>query len=839
LAATRDRKRVGGTSPWGVVFKIVYFTFVLTIVVLEFPGLSELTESPHPGIVTRNLVIQEVRAEGPNFGKNLRPGDEIFSVAGIRVRNYYHYRSVLTANEAFAPLEYDLLRDGRHVKATVEFERIPPRWLAQLLAGLMVALAFLLLGSWVYLRRPDLLGALFAVNCAVMAFFFTHRPSVTNPTLQLAAELAHDAVILLFPALFLHFFLVFPGRLHTGTPSERHWRLAALYAVPAALYVVTATVIVNRFSLRAVHPGLVTVIMAASTLYVPAYLLASLVLFVRAYRSSPRAQRQKLRVVMAGTLIGILPFLITLVFRQITPGENYTVEFASVLCVGFVPATFAYAILKHGAIELNHVVRRGLVYAVLTGGIIAIYYIVVAAVGDFVMRELNVAQHVFMPVAVLVLAVTFAPARSRVQRVVDRLFYRGEYAYRQEVFDFNRQLARKVHADEIYDSFVERVDALLKSSWIAIYTRGKHRQLLCRRRVGDVPELPETFSRQSFLGRYFSRYMTPLQVEFLDPAWERPRLDAESRRFLELPGLAVCVPVVAHDRFLSLILLGDKRSGLVYSRTDSQLLATFAEQLALVLQNAELLESSIEQERLQNEVMLARDIQLSLVPPSPPDHPTVDIYGQMVSSFEVGGDYFDYFFIDDDRIALAIADVSGKGIPAAMLMSSLQAVFKNLAIKDGLAPAELNRELNSHLVHNAKTEQFASFFYGVFDLRQNRFNFSNAGHCPALLVKDSYADRLGQSGLVLGVQEDAKYREGSVMMEPGDLLALYTDGVTEQKDPRGDEYGEERLIRFLLANRNLPIRELHSALFQDVVAFGDGQQQDDVTCVFACYRAAY
>jgi sigma-B regulation protein RsbU (phosphoserine phosphatase) len=837
MATRRERKRIGGASPLGVAFKIAYFAFVLSIVVLEFPGAGELTRSPDPGIDTRNLVIQGVRADGPNLDKDLQPGDEIYAVAGQKIRNYYHYRSVLAANEAFQPLDYELVRDGRHVTAVVEFEHIPQRRLAQIIALVLLALSFLLLGTWVYLRRPDLLGSLFAVNCAVLAFLFTHRPSVTNPALQLAGELAYDAVMLAFPALFLHFFLVFPGRPQRGTRSEKRWRLVALYAVPAALYLVTAAVIVSRFHLRPVDRGLVAVIMTAASLYVTAYLIASLVLFVRAYRSSPRAQKQKLRVVTAGTLIGFLPFVVTLAIRQVAPGENYIVEFASVLCVGFVPATFAYAILKHGAIELNHVVRRGLAYAVLTGAIIAVYYIIVAVVGDFVLRELNVAQYVFMPVAVLVLAITFAPARARVQRLVDRLFYRGEYVYRQEVFEFNRQLARKVHADEIYDSFVRRVDGLLKSSWIAIYARAEGRELVCHRRVGDCPDLPEVFSLQSFLGRYFSRYMTPLQVEFLDHTWERRRLDAESKRFLKLPGLAVCVPVVAHDSFLSLILLGDKRSGLVYSRTDAELLATFAEQLALVLQNAELLESSIEQQRLQDEVMLARDIQLSLVPVSPPDHPAIDIYGEMVSSFEVGGDYFDYFFIDEDRIALAIGDVSGKGVPAAMLMSSLQAVFKNLAIKDGLAPAELTSELNAHLADNAKPEQFASFFYGVIDLRRNRFNFSNAGHCPALLVKESYADRLGQGGLVLGVQRDADYREGSVMTEPGDLLALYTDGVTEQKNPEGEEYGEDRLIRFLVANKNLPIRELHSALFADVLAFGGGQQQDDITCVFICHKA--
>lgn len=828
----REHNRITDSPPPSAAFRLAYFAFVLAIVVLEFPGAAELTRSPDPGIHTRNMVIQRVRPDGPNRETNLLPGDEIYSVDGERIRNRYHYSSLLDANRAFEPMHYEVLRDGSLLSVQVEFGPIPGRRLIQHLGLLILALAFLSVGTWVYVRRPDLLGSLFAVNCAFLAFLLMHRPSVSDPALQMINELAYDAVMLLYPAVYLHFFLVFPGRSRTGSTSERRWRLTALYAVPAALYTVSSVVVVTRFNLQPVAPDLVAVIMTASTLYFGLYILASLLLIVRSYRQSPRAQKQKLRVVTAGTLAGVIPFVVTLVIRQVAPGDDYFLEFASVLCLGFVPASFAYAILKHGAIELNHVVRRGLVYAVLTGAIIAVYYVLVASIGDYVLRELNVARHVFMPFAVLVVAVTFAPARDRVQRVVDRLFYRGEYVYRQEVFEFNRQLARRLKPDEIFDAFVQRVNGLLNCSFVAIYAQGDSRRFDLIRSGGDYPGLPPTFSLQSFLGRYFSRYTTPLLAEFLDQSWERPNLDTESKQFLQIPGLGVCVPIVAHDHFLSLILLGEKRSGLLYGQNDHELLATFAEQMALVLQNAELLQSSIEKERLENEVMLARDIQLALLPTSPPDHPDINLYGKMISSFEVGGDYFDYFFVDENRIALAIGDMSGKGIPAAMLMSSLQAVFKSLALKDGLAPADLNAELNGLLVSRDNSEQFASFFYGVIDLRNSRFTFSNAGHCPALLVKDDYVDRLGQGGMLLGVR-DSEYREGSVLIAPGDLLLLYTDGVTEQKDAAGEEYGEERLIRFLLANRLLPIRELHSALYEDVMAFGDGHQQDDITCVFA------
>jgi sigma-B regulation protein RsbU (phosphoserine phosphatase) len=187
---------------------------------------------------------------------------------------------------------------------------------------------------------------------------------------------------------------------------------------------------------------------------------------------------------------------------------------------------------------------------------------------------------------------------------------------------------------------------------------------------------------------------------------------------------------------------------------------------------------------------------------------------------------------------VCIGDVSGKGVPAAMLMASIRAVFKNAALKGNLPPAELIAELNQYLYENARTEQFATFFYGVFEADSGTLTFSNAGQCPALLLKKDYVDRLGEGGLVLGVQPSQSYHEGRVCLEPNDLLVLYTDGITEQKDAAGEEYGEQRLIEFLQLHRNLPLDELQSALFRDVIAFGNGSQQDDITSIIACQNAA-
>ncbi len=830
----RRRPSLSGdrAAPWA---RPLLFVFVIATVVLAFPGARERFQSPYSGIQARNLVVQSVREDGPNTGGDLRAGDELFAIDGERLRNGAHYQHVVAANRSFRPQSYEIRRHGVVLQVPIEYQPIPRMLAAERLVLIALALAFLVVGLWVYFRRADVLGTLFAFNSTILASFLTDGPSAGNPAMQLAAEIVGDAIILAFPATLLHFFLRFPDR---GPRESGSHRRVWLYVPPVVIFAASAVVSGRRFQF-VTNEIEEQVVLALSTAYFVAYVLSSLVVFVRAYRAAPRAQKQKLRVVIAGTVAGILPFLAATVHASIRP-EAGAMSFTlpAELCLGFVPVAFAYAILKHGAIELTSVVRKSLAYALLTGLLVATYYALVQTAGAFLTRQFGVSQAVWVTIAVVVLAIGFAPVRERVQGVVDRLFYRAEYVYKQEVIDFGRQVARTLTREEMFDHFIARCDDLLHPSFVVVYLRGEDKDLLLERVHGAAPEMNPTFTADSFLGRYFTRYRTPLLVEFLDRSWERPNLDPEARRLLSVPGLAVCVPIAAPDRLLGVALLGHKRAGTTYRRADADLLETFADQLALVVENADLIHTSIEKERLKSEVMLARDIQQALLPATAPRLRDVEIRGQMISSSEVGGDYFDYFMLDDRRIVVAIGDVMGKGVPAAMLMASLQAVFKNRAAKGGLAPHELNAELNDYMVQHAKPGQFATFFCGVLDLSQSTFTFSSAGQCPALLATNGFIDRLGNGGTVLGANPTQGYSEGMVSFQPGDLLLLYTDGVIEQMNDDGEPYGEERLVEFVEANRNLPPDRLQNALLADVLAFGGGRQDDDITSVIALRRSA-
>ena len=813
------------------VIRVPLLILILSIIVFEFPGARHRIQGPYSGIHTLNLVVQDIDPEGPNAAGLIQTGDEITAIEGERVRNYNHLRHIVSRNVDFAPQEYTFLRVGENFVATVSYGRLPTATMYRHFAYLLVSFTFLFMAVLVLVRRSDAIGLLFSLNCAILAFHLTDRPIFGSPWLQISGELLADAFMLMFPAVFLHFFLVFHDRPHGMSQPQQLRRVLLIYAIPFVVYVTSCFFAIRHFFIAPTGQATLKLILTVSTAYMTAFLVASLVIFVRNYRASSLALRQKLRIAILGTIVGVLPFLGMIVWGQISTVKMQG-EFLSVIALAFVSISFGYAILKHGVIELNIVVRKSLVYAVLTGAIIAAYYMLVNLVGDLVTDEFNLRPAYFSVITILVLAVIFAPAREAVQRVADRVFFRGDYNYEHEVVEFNQQLSKRLKRDEILDYFFEKMDRLLKSSSVAFYTQGDvEEEWIIERVQGQSPSLPTIFPTQSLLGRYLTRYKRPLMVEYLDRLWGRRNLDDRSTNFLSSSQAAVCLPVGSTDSFFGMVVLGRKRSGQLYNQTDSNLLERFAEHLGLVLENADLHEVTFEQERLKSEVLLARDIQLGLLPKTPPQHPHLKIGGKMVSSVEVGGDYFDYFSLDSQRVAVAIGDSSGKGVPAAKLMSSVQAVFKNNVLRDTLGPAELVGELNRHVCSSAKSDQFATFFFGIIDLVDSTFTFSNAGHCPALLCKKDYVDRLGEGGMPLGVDLASDYDEGSVHIASGEMLCLYTDGVTEQSNSKDEHFGEERLISILRANKNLSLSELQELLFAAVLNFGGGHQDDDLTTI--------
>ncbi|MFO7949778.1 MAG: GAF domain-containing SpoIIE family protein phosphatase [Candidatus Fermentibacteraceae bacterium] len=266
------------------------------------------------------------------------------------------------------------------------------------------------------------------------------------------------------------------------------------------------------------------------------------------------------------------------------------------------------------------------------------------------------------------------------------------------------------------------------------------------------------------------------------------------------------------------------------------LFENFASQVAMGIQNARLVEANIERERFQEELNLARGIQKGLLPAVIPEVPGYSIAADSIASNHVGGDYYDVIPLQDGRVALAIADVSGKGAAAALLMSALQATLHTLLRRP--APAnEIVGMLNEETCRRMPEDKFITFFLAVLEPRTGRLAYCCAGHDPPLLVRcDGATEQLTSGGLVLGVLPGADYAAGSAAMDPGDLLVMFTDGVTEtMEEKEGDEvseFGRDRLARTMVHHRSESSREVFATLLRVLDSFrGEATRTDDVTAL--------
>jgi len=280
-------------------------------------------------------------------------------------------------------------------------------------------------------------------------------------------------------------------------------------------------------------------------------------------------------------------------------------------------------------------------------------------------------------------------------------------------------------------------------------------------------------------------------------------------------------PIISNDEVIGVFDLESDELN-AYSDDDLQVLTLLASQVAIIIEKVMLHEQLIEKKRLQGQLEVARQVQLELLPPNDPELPGFDISAYNFPTEEVSGDYYDWVRIYDDQIGLVIADVAGKGIPAALLMVFLRASLR-AATHIGYATHISMAKVNFLLWESIERNQFITAFYGILDASNRTLHYSNAGHNPPLLIDAQGTARFIEWGeQPLGMFRDTRYHEHYHTFRPGEILVLYTDGVTEALSPNGEEFGRDRLITAVKRGSTLSARELIASMQRDVYQWTDG-----------------
>ena len=236
---------------------------------------------------------------------------------------------------------------------------------------------------------------------------------------------------------------------------------------------------------------------------------------------------------------------------------------------------------------------------------------------------------------------------------------------------------------------------------------------------------------------------------------------------------------------------------------------------------------------LQHELDIARKMQRAILPTEFPNKPGYRIFGDMEPARNVGGDFFDVIPLEHDRVGLAIADVSDKGVPAALFMMSSRTLLKGAAIGSS-EPGDALREVNDMLCEKNESMMFVTLLYGIYDPASGKLTYANAGHnSPIVVHPDKSCDMLPLTdGIAIGVMPDLEYRQKTITLSPGDTLTFYTDGVTEAMNQNEEVLGEERLFEILKGASSKEPEEITRAIFEGIKTFvGDAPQSDDITCM--------
>jgi phosphoserine phosphatase RsbU/P len=797
----------------------------------------------------------------------MHPDDEVISVDGLRftgmaglIRQTFHAHpgqviAILYRNQA-----------GEVHTAQVELtprRRVPPTvsgWLINLVLILLFPAFFLLLGYWVVLARPLDWNAWFFLGIMNVVPAFIGRtgyyPGFLTPFTTFWQIFAEQWM---FISLIL-FSIYFPVR---SRLDARHPWIKWLIIIPQILLLPCNFALEYGllYHIHFIQPYLswIDPLELAGNVFAALSVCIFIVAIIRKLFTVPEPDaRRRLGVVAAGSLLGLTPVLVLLAIS--TFSENTVMEVVpswALLTIGFLftlfPLSLAYTVIVQRALDLRIILRQGTRYAFARGTLWVLQASVFAFLGFRIFRFAHTSGRLAQLIAPAVFVVVVLFLRLRIARPLslwlDRRFFREAYSVDQILVELSEQARSFTETEPLLQTIIERISQTLHVERIAVLLRRGHFFRL--QYVHGIPNtIDVSLAENSSTIRALGLSRAPKQVyrEHPDP-WLELAGPAEVSVLDELEA-ELLLPLPGRSKLIGVMALGPKLSEEPYSRSDRQLLSSVALQTGLAIENSALVhhlaEEATERRRIDREIEIAREVQERLLPQSYPTVAGLDFAGFSRTAQEVGGDYYDFIALENGRLGIAIGDVSGKGISAALLMASIRAALHGLAFSGTLNLARIIAGLNQIIYDSSTSNRFVTFFFGEYDPTTRTLDYVNAGHnAPALLRPASpdnngfctpetpcLVQRLEIGGPVVGIFSEVHYEQGRLQLQPYDVLIAFTDGISEAMTVDYEEWGEEQLVAAARTVTDRSAQEIVTAVIASADRFTAGAaQNDDLTLV--------
>ena len=796
----------------------------------------------------------------------LKAGDALQTVNGRAMTGTAVFGEELRKSKPGDPMTVSVLRHetGQPPKQiTASFPLSPsPRWdwknsLPNALLLVILPFASMLLGFWVAAARPrDPLAWL--VLALMLSFVCFGDPNVEcwpfyARDLALVFRTVNRSAFSIWMLLFgIYFPEPFPAGSRAANWSWRKWILIVPLALFAVAEVITEAGELENFGAVRVLERLPNAFRIAEVVCTYLAYALPLGLIATKYSSALSADaKRRLRLLVAGSIITLGPFWIVraiAVIRSANPEVAFPfwVWFGSYVLFFLFPAVLAYVILVQRAMDVSLVVRQGLQYALAKNGVRVIQLVVSLAALFAAAALIADSSNRVEKLAVILLGLALVPAAQtgagRLRNWIDRRFFREAYNAEQVLSELSDQVRSMVEPESLLRTVASRISDTLHVSQIAVLLdSGSPYRPAYALGYGGVMDMQ--IQSTSVTVKALQRQQEPLRVYLDDESswiYQEDGSTEEERSGLARLHSELLLPLVVREKLLGFISLGPKKSEEPFTGSDLRLLKSVANQTGLALENARLLaaitEEVAQRERLNREVEIAREVQERLFPQDLPAIAGLDYFGACRPALGVGGDYYDFLALPEGQLGIAMGDVSGKGIGAALLMASLQASLRAEAARapDHLAPVVSNV---NRLVYQASTSnRYATFFYAQYDPAKHELTYVNAGHNPPMLFRRSGAEwqltRLTTGGTVVGLLESFPYEQEKILLQPGDLLIAFTDGISEAMNPADEEWGEDLFAAAVKSLTGAKARDILEHLMRAADEFAAGaKQHDDMTLV--------
>jgi len=513
--------------------------------------------------------------------------------------------------------------------------------------------------------------------------------------------------------------------------------------------------------------------------------------------SNPRILTQT-RWVLWGTRLGLGIFLAAqggaLFFPRSMSADLYSALLVIALLAG--STMFILATIRHQFLDVQMAFRQSFVNTVTSAVLVGLYVLVVVQARQMLAPMFGERADIVSYGFIIIMLLMFQPINNWLDNLVRSMFIHTRTDHRNVLERFSRQVISQFNPDQLRKIIKETLQTALLVDEVYFV---QYDDQLEEYAVLPSEDYPRRFlvERSDLLLRGINLLEGPTYYHSLTDFREGSDLAA----VLEGRGVRMILPLKDAEHLLGFVALTGKAAGYRYSSEDLNLLGVLSNQIVTALTIARLYVESIERLRLQEEMNMARQIQVDLLPSNAPSLPCTLICAQSTPSRTVGGDFYDFLPLAEDRLGLVIADASGKGMPAALMIAQTQAIIRS-EVTNGNPISTVLKNTNEQIAAATSSEKYVTLFYGELDTKRGLFRYANAGHnYPILVHSGGEVELLKVGGPIIGAFPAMEYESSSVILEPDDVLFLFTDGLSEAMDESEAEFGEERILRLVCEHR--------------------------------------